>query len=71
MALPIEYQKVMTETVYINLPGPEEPEIGMSGQEMLHGFLAELSRAKNDDVRAFVDNICLKWNVHFRTGKTK
>ena len=27
----IEYQKVMTEVVFINLPAPEEPTLGMSG----------------------------------------
>jgi hypothetical protein len=44
MATPIEYQKLMTEIVYINLPGPEEPAPNMTGGELLHGFLAELHR---------------------------
>ena len=43
----IEYQKQMTEIVYINLPGPSEPEPGMSGGELLHGFLAELYKLPN------------------------
>ena len=47
MAVAIEYQKVMTEIVYINLPGPEEAIPGMSGGELLHGFLAELYQAPN------------------------
>ena len=42
MPQPIEYQHQFTETVYINLPGPAEPEPGMSGGELLHGFLANL-----------------------------
>jgi hypothetical protein len=42
MGQAIEYKKLMTEIVYINLPGPEEPAPGMSGGELLHGFLAEL-----------------------------
>jgi glucosamine 6-phosphate synthetase-like amidotransferase/phosphosugar isomerase protein len=41
----IDYQKVMTEIVYINLPGPAEPTPGMSGGELLHGFLADLYRS--------------------------
>jgi hypothetical protein len=38
----IEYEKQMNELVYINLPGPSEPNSGMSGGELLHGFLAEV-----------------------------
>ena len=64
----IEYQKVMTEIVYVNLPGPEEPEPGMTGGELLHGFLAELHRAPSDEIRGFVSALCSKWNVHFREG---
>jgi hypothetical protein len=65
----IEYQKVMSEVVFINLPGPEEPQPGMSGPETLHGFLAEFARVKNEDVKAFINEMCLKWNVHFRMEK--
>ena len=67
----IEYQKVMSEVVYINLPAPEEPKPGMSGPETLHGFLAEFHRAKNPEVRAFTDAMCLKWNVHYQETKQK
>jgi len=66
MAPAIEYQKLMTEIVYINLPGPEEPNPGMSGSELLHGFLAELHRAPNPEVKNSIDSICNKWNVHYR-----
>ena len=66
---PIEYEKVMSEIVYINLPAPEEPTPGMSGPETLHGFLAEFSRTKNEEVKAFTNEMCLKWNVHYRTEK--
>jgi hypothetical protein len=62
----IEYQKVMTEIVYINLPGPDEPDPGMSGGELLHGFFAELHRAPNDEIKAYVSDLCNKWNIHFR-----
>jgi hypothetical protein len=64
----IEYQKMMTELVYINLPGPSEPEPGMTGGELLHGFLAELHRAPNEEIRAYVSALCNKWNVHYREG---
>ena len=68
MTLPaIEYQKIMTEIVYVNLPAPKEPKMGMSGTELLHGFLGEFARATNADVKAFVDAAAVKWNVQFRT----
>ena len=62
----IEYQKVMTEIVYVNLPGPPEPDPGMSGGELLHGFFAELHRAPNNETKAYVNDLCNKWNIHFR-----
>ena len=62
----IEYQKVMTEIVYVNLPGPDEPNPGMTGGELLHGFLAELYRAPSDEMRAHVIGLCNKWNVRYR-----
>jgi len=65
----IEYQKVMSEVVFINLPAPEEPTPGMSGPETLHGFLAEFSRTRNEEVKKFTNEMCLKWNVHYRTEK--
>jgi hypothetical protein len=66
MGTAIEYQKLMTEIVYINLPGPAEPTPGMSGGELLHGFLAELYKAPNAETKNFVNSLCLKWNVHYR-----
>jgi hypothetical protein len=36
----VEYEKVMTEIVHINLPAPEEPKPGMSGSELFYGFVA-------------------------------
>jgi hypothetical protein len=62
----IEYQKLMTEIVYINVPGPAEPTPGMSGGELLHGFLAELYKAPNAETKNYVNSLCLKWNVHYR-----
>jgi len=69
MAAAIEYQKMMTEVVYINLPGPPEPDPMMSGGELLLGFLAELYRAPSAEMRNYVNSLCLKWNVHYRNEK--
>ena len=66
MGSAIEYQKQMMETVFINLPGPQEAEPGMSGGELLHGFLAELYRAPNPETKAYVETLCNKWNVVYR-----
>ncbi len=69
MSTAIEYQKVMSEIVFVNLPGPQEPLPGMNGTDLLHGFLAEFSRAQHPEVKAFVDSACLKWNIHYRSQK--
>jgi hypothetical protein len=69
MAQSIEYQKLMTEIVFINLPGPDEAMPGMTGGELLHGFLAELHRAPNPDTKSYLDILCLKWNVHYREAR--
>ncbi|HJX12268.1 MAG TPA: hypothetical protein VJ377_01945 [Dehalococcoidales bacterium] len=66
MGTAIEYQKLMTEIVYINLPGPEEPGPGMTGGELLHGFLAELHRISNPELREHVNALSSKWNVRYR-----
>jgi hypothetical protein len=61
----IEYQKVMTEIVYINLPGPSQPVDGMTGGELLHGFLAGLYTESNPETKNFVMALCNKWNVRY------
>jgi hypothetical protein len=61
----IEYHKLMTEIVYINLPGPREPVDGMTGGELLHGFLADLYTTSNQDTKNFVMALCNKWNVRY------
>ncbi len=66
MASAIDYEKVMAEIVYINLPGPEEPTDRMSGSQMLHGFLSDLYKATDAAVKQYVNELCLKWNVHYR-----
>jgi hypothetical protein len=62
----IEYQKVMTEIVYINLPGPSQPVEGMTGGDLLHGFLADLYKTSSPDTKNFVMDLCNKWNVRYR-----
>jgi hypothetical protein len=64
----IEYQKVMTEIVWVNLPGPTEPDPGMSGGELLHGFLAEIHRVPSDELRAILSDMCNKWNIRYKQG---
>jgi len=66
MGTAIEYQKQMTEIVYVNLPGPDEPEPGMTGGELLHGFLAELYQSPSLDMKNLVGNLCSRWNVRYR-----
>jgi len=66
MGQAIEFQKMMTETVYVNLPGPAEPTPGMTGGELLHGFLAELYRAPSPEMKNFVSSLCVRWNVVYR-----
>ena len=65
----IEYNRVMTEIVYINMPSPKEPTEGMSGQDIMHGLLGEFYRAENEEVKKFTREMCLKWNVHYREKK--
>lgn len=67
MGTAIDFKKQMTEAVYINLPGPQEPVPGMSGGELMHGFLAELSRMENPQTKKWFENLCLKWNIHYKT----
>ena len=69
MGTAIEYQKTMTEIVWINLPGPSEPMPNMTGGELLHGFLADLYKTDNKEVKNFVIALGLKWNVHYREQK--
>jgi hypothetical protein len=65
----IEYHKLMTEVVNINLPGPSQPTDGMTGGELLHGFLSDLYTTSNQETKNFVMSLCSKWNVRFvQTG---
>jgi hypothetical protein len=62
----IEYQKIISEIVFINLPGPAEPAPGMSGGELVHGFLADLYNVRDPDFQQQLAVLCLKWNIHYR-----
>ncbi len=68
-SIPIEFHKVLQDSVNINLPGPTEPTASMSGGELMHGFLAELHDTNDPQIRAFVDALCTRWGVHYVRGK--
>ena len=70
MGSAVEYQKVMSEIVFINLPGPKDPEPGMTGGELLHGFLSDLYQTPDTDVQTFIRSSCEKWNVHYRNNES-
>ena len=61
----IDFEKQMTEIVYINLPGPPQAEPGMSGGELLLGFLAEVHNSPLTEMKPFVNSLCNKWNVRY------
>ena len=65
----IEYQKIMTEIVYVNLPAPKEPTQGMTGTDLLQGFLGELERVENPEFKKFLNAACMKWNIRYRWSK--
>ena len=65
----IEYQKQFVEIVYINLPGPKEQDPGMTGGDLLHGFLADLHEASSPEVKGFITALCAKWNIHYRQSR--
>ena len=69
MGTAVEYQKVMSEIVFINLPGPEEPTPGMTGGELLHGFLADINRSQDKNMKDIVNSLCGKWNIHYRNNE--
>jgi DNA-binding transcriptional MerR regulator len=50
----------------IDVCGPQEPTGQMNDQELLHGFLTELYRKATPETKAYVDELCRKWNVRFR-----
>jgi hypothetical protein len=66
MGVVINYEKFMSEIVFINLLGPSELKPSMTGGELLHGFLADLNGATSPEVKNFVIALCLKLNVHYR-----
>lgn len=49
----------------INMPGPQEPAAGMSDQELLHGFMAELYQNSTPKTKSYIDELSRKWNIRF------
>jgi hypothetical protein len=68
MGTAVEYKKVMSEIVFINLPGPKDAKPEMTGGELLHGFLSDLHGTSDKDVQTFINSLCGKWNVHYRNN---
>jgi hypothetical protein len=68
MSPAIEYNKQITSVVYINPPDFKDPSPGMSGSELLHGFLAEINQAMDPEVKYYIDSVCRRWNVYYRSG---
>ena len=68
MATAIEYQKIMSEIVFINLPGPQEPTASMTGGDLLHGFLADLERCTDPTTKEHFLSLCKKWNIQYRNN---
>jgi hypothetical protein len=62
----IEYLKIISEVVFVNIPGPAEPTPGMSGGELMHGFLSDLYNVKDPEFQQQLGTLCLKWNIHYR-----
>jgi DNA-binding transcriptional MerR regulator len=50
----------------INMQGSREPDAEMSDKELLHGFLTDLYQKASPETKAYVDELCRKWNVRFR-----
>jgi hypothetical protein len=71
MGTAIDFKKQMTELVYINVPGPAEPVPGMTGGELLHGFLSDLKTMQDPEMNAWFESLCLKWNIHYREVPAK
>ena len=63
MGVAIDYEKVMSEIVFINLPGPAEPKPHMTGGELLHGFLADLYNSSNPEVKNFIIALFLMYSL--------
>ena len=63
----IEYQKQFVEMVYINLPGPKQQDPGMTGGDLLHGYLADLHEASSPEAKAFVTAV----RIHDRHPKSQ
>ena len=61
---PIDFKKQLMEIVFVNMPGPTESEPGMTGGELLHGFLAEVYNSP--ETHDYVTKLCSKWNVVYR-----
>jgi DNA-binding transcriptional MerR regulator len=54
----------------ISVSAPQEPAVKMGDQELMAGFLDELYSKADPETKAYVDDLCRKWNVRF-PGQSK
>jgi DNA-binding transcriptional MerR regulator len=50
----------------ISLMLKKEPASAVNDQEQLHGFLTELYLKASPETKAYVDDLCRKWNVRIQ-----
>ena len=60
------YQRLMSETVRIYVPGPSKPDLHMTRGELLHGFLVALRDVPAPAFRDYLTLLCTKWNIDYR-----
>ena len=63
----IDYQKVFTERVFIKKDGPVDPDLNITGGELLHGYLCDIYRLgqKDENLKATIEGMCRKWNIYY------
>jgi DNA-binding transcriptional MerR regulator len=52
----------------ITVSNPQEPTSEMSDQELIHGFLTDLYQKAGPETKAYVNDLCRKWNIRFRAS---
>ena len=53
----------------MSVPFHAREVVEWTGGELLHGFLADLHKAKNHAAKDYINEMCIKWNVHYREKK--
>lgn len=65
---PIDYQRVFVEKVIIHVTAPEDPVPNTQGFELLHGYLCDIYRLRNQDPQLgqIIDALAHKWSVTYK-----